>query len=1106
MVKLVIMADLHANKERKEKCLKVLDKVKDIAKEQEADAVLFAGDFWDSTITNTQASGFVDFVNAVGKICEVTKLVMIAGTPSHEPDGSLDVFSSVGANVCNDLKALDIAGKASNGVKEAVRLLCIPEPRKQDYIASKDPIKKMTYRVTQFLKESHAPKNNVILFHGNVSGATYTNGQRCEGNDSFMLTKKMVQEANAIYTACGHIHKRQTVFKDCVYCGSCPPKNFDETHDAGVMAVSIENNQVLASTFISLKLPKKVTIELDIKDIKDEKAIATHKECKGNDVLCKLHITKGDKKALNPSKISTLIKDVTGAFSVKMQFMLEENISKRAKELRELNSVEDKIKLWGTLYDVKIKDGVLSKLKEIDDNLIEELRTPCDNFELMSISLRGAIGIKDGTGKDQIDIDFSQYDDGVVALCGHNGCGKTTLIENCHPFPQMLTRSGILKEHFCLKHSHRILVYRSSSGKYIRITFKIDGTAKNIMTQYFVEASEDGLSWQIVKSCDGSRDKYDEFVKETFGSVSMFLRTSFFAKEQVKALPDLSHATKGEKMLLFSTLVGLDRLRKIQSDAKDLRKAKEDEAKQKINSIGTLNSLSAHYDELKERACNNDKELALIQGALQEARVKMASLEVQQKAYDEAAMKKVMLDTKAQEKETTLLSMRSKLQKDEDDYIMMKEEAGKISEYKKLLSWGEKANQRLSVLSQRQSDIVKELYKILPKYNEEISRQTSAELKKREAESQCSRLKKEYEALVSSTQTKDNYCPYCGTLLSNKKANELRSRSLKSAKELAHEIEELEEKALAIKIDTSIAKKLKERTDALKKEQSKLNEEEQGLKIQVYDANLSQAQLVVTEYEPRIKELQVSLPKLRVDCDELEAEVAKLREEAQCLPEDVSQEISFLKDDMDETQRRIAELLAENKVISREVSSLDKQMEAVKTAKEDAKKCEEDALEYGVIERAFGNDGIQALELDNAAPEISDIANQILKETFGDRFTLSFETQRSTKDGRKIDDFIINIFDCESARNKKLDFLSSGEGILVKQALFFAFSVVCNRKTGFSFKVRFLDETDGSLDSQTRSNYLKMIEAAHRLCGIRLTILVSHSKEVLDTALMKIEL
>jgi exonuclease SbcC len=79
--------------------------------------------------------------------------------------------------------------------------------------------------------------------------------------------------------------------------------------------------------------------------------------------------------------------------------------------------------------------------------------------KIKSLKLRGAIGIWKGLGLDEIEIDFTVFEPGLVTITGKNGNGKSTILENLHPFRTMVSRSGSLESHFYLKDSHRILEF-----------------------------------------------------------------------------------------------------------------------------------------------------------------------------------------------------------------------------------------------------------------------------------------------------------------------------------------------------------------------------------------------------------------------------------------------------------------------------------------------------------------------------------------------------------------------------------------------------------------------------------------------------------------------
>ena len=159
------------------------------------------------------------------------------------------------------------------------------------------------------------------------------------------------------------------------------------------------------------------------------------------------------------------------------------------------------------------------------------------------------------------------------------------------------------------------------------------------------------------------------------------------------------------------------------------------------------------------------------------------------------------------------------------------------------------------------------------------------------------------------------------------------------------------------------------------------------------------------------------------------------------------------------------------------------------------------------IENAFSNNGIPAVELRNSAPEIAEITNRILSESYGNKFEIRFGSTSELKQKRKAnEDFNIIVYDIENGDEKTIDLVSSGERIWIKQALFYAFSIVQMNRTGFNFRTRLIDESDGSLDGTLRPKYLQMVTAAHKNANARLTMLITHSQEIKDIAQQVIEI
>ena len=57
-------------------------------------------------------------------------------------------------------------------------------------------------------------------------------------------------------------------------------------------------------------------------------------------------------------------------------------------------------------------------------------------MQLLSLTLKGFRGIRDGLGLDALTLDFEALCDGaeLVAIAGANGRGKTTVLDNMHPY------------------------------------------------------------------------------------------------------------------------------------------------------------------------------------------------------------------------------------------------------------------------------------------------------------------------------------------------------------------------------------------------------------------------------------------------------------------------------------------------------------------------------------------------------------------------------------------------------------------------------------------------------------------------------------------------
>lgn len=1081
-MRFIHIADIHASRERLPQTLHILNTLTERAKQGDIDFILFAGDFWDSTITATKGSGFSDIVSAVRELEKYTYLYFIYGTPTHEPNGSLDAFRSKKTMVIDRMSQI-----SSNEPK--CRFFFIPEPRRSEYITAsiKETDKHINKSISDYIKRgfllpvlgSNKEPPLIVVYHGEVKGAVYQNG--VSASSPTAIPKELLQSLNADYYALGHIHMPQEVFKNAWYSGSACPKDFGETHDGCYNLVTIEN-KVTKVEQVSFGFPIYQTYKVNYP--------FQYPKGDWSDYHIKLQfdITKEEKKTLDLKQLADEIKAKTNAVSVKLEPTVIDIENAPKSEVVKRKAIVEKMTEYAKEKGLKLPKHTKELLQDIQDNTLIKLAYPQHSFELLSLSLRGSIGIRDGQHKEDFELNFEKYDDGVVCLIGPNGHGKTTIIENCHPYPCMLTRDGTLKENFYLKDSHRILVYRDENGLYYRISMLINGKTKTGKAVYFVETSKDHETWTSLLETDGSLDSYKQWVDSTFGSIDVFLRTAFFAKEQTKGTPDISATTKGERMELLSKLAGTDYLKEVSVIAREERKDVEKSA-EKIKA--EIDSYSRYEDIIRQ----NEQDIISWQNELKGQELSVATLEkevAELKAKD-AEYQKV----KAVSEANSALYDQYKKEFDETKPLFEKleEAVSNMSVYDKIDS----ANKTVA----DNAPLIEELMNKSADLNGRINNLTEKVMQKSKEESEkklsISKIEADIKLCESQIVKVDEVCPTCGQSISEHKKQELLSHITKSQNELSILEKKLEKESKTLSEIRKDLKELETERDSLADEKAKV----EGSLVDLQSESQSCADFIESvdevykeySYDEAVEEYQ----KLSDELDDLQDKMDSIVDPE--MAEDVSDRLKETEDKLQRELNRKNDIAATIKSAEKENERYKKVLESVAERKKELKELNEKITAYLFIEDAFSNDGIPAIELRESAPEIAEITNKILSESYGNKFTVRFGSTSELKVNRKAnEDFNILVYDSENGDEKTIDLVSSGERIWIKQALFYAFSIVQMNRTGFNFRTRLIDESDGSLDGALRPKYLNMVTSAHNAANSRLTVLITHSQEIKDIA------
>ena len=1143
MIRIAHIADLHCSKEHQEAAMKSLRFLAEYIKESPVDLVAVAGDTWDASMLNTEASGFNGFIDAIRDIADEAPVAMIYGTPSHDTDGSLEVFCKI--NSKHSITVLEPAqsylllngcvvpddGKAQPDTKAVI--LGVPEPRKKYMLANgtagKDETEALLRNSMQKLcfllaskRQERAYLPCVMLYHGDVAGCSLQNDRTIERGTGISITIDDLASIDADYYALGHIHKPQQVGNlPAYYAGSIYPKDFGESHKSGFNLVTIEDAKVPARVKrVDFPHPQNMKVESG-PDIKLD-----GEDYSGKRVWLEITCTKEERVMMNED---TILADLIAHGAVEGSRVTISDIpveTVRAAEITEAAGVSEKYKVWAENSGIELKDSVLKKIAELDTEISKDSAKAHGAWELVSLKLRGSTGIKKGIGKDEISIDFDSYDSGLIALTGENGKGKTTLIENCHPYPQLLTRKGKLQDHFYLRDSFREVVYRDRDTKrMIKCLIQIDGENKSGSCAYFAYTSADGgANWEPLPGLDKNAKPYEDFVLATFGPMELFLRTAFITQRPTKNLPDLTDATAGEKKTLFVELAGIDYLQKFADAANDRSKIANQTAHDAEIRAQTLELTVSRRADVENVMKEAEKQLSDKNTELEKVTADGKQARENLNAAMERADKEKMRAKKESDVRVSASNLNAEIRMLENDRTQNENAANGKDANEALVQKYEALQKTVSEEQQKQTAVSEENSKCMAGY---LVKKSAYDAKVKEIENNREKLLNEKIAVereISDSRNNiklyerdvaeiNDTCPTCGQKLPADKIAELDTK-----RENAERAIKLIENGICVKesqlaeINTKITALTQEISEVAFEEPMKpqtkvfdvsvLNnavQEMSKIDINRVRAELETAKTALVRIEginAQLRDKQKMLAQAENDADELakakdwEAENAYI--DAQVKHEGLSSQYTRVKTE-------IASLETTIEAAKKNLLEIDGQKAQLDKAEKQASEAKAESTEWELVAKAFGKDGIQALELDALAPGISETANRLLESAYGDRFSISIETTRIGGQGKKtkqIEDFKIMVTDSNDGEPTALENKSGGEAVWIKRAIYDAFAVIRRRNTGFAFLTCFQDETDGALDASAKTAYCRMLEASHEAAKLRHTIIITHSNEV----------
>jgi len=279
--------------------------------------------------------------------------------------------------------------------------------------------------------------------------------------------------------------------------------------------------------------------------------------------------------------------------------------------------------------------------------------------------------------------------------------------------------------------------------------------------------------------------------------------------------------------------------------------------------------------------------------------------------------------------------------------------------------------------------------------------------------------------------------------------------------------------------------------------------EEQDRPFQQRKNALDQAKSALVPLEREITDLERSI-------DAAENHLQQLQQENRENRKAFNERLAATPDleDMERGQRALQEEV--NQLLTR-VGYAKNRVEVLSQVKEQKAAREEEKLQIlnliahlKMLEKAFGKDGIPALLIEQALPEIEAHANEVLDQLSGGLMRLSFVTQREYRDAKREDrKETLDIIISSSAEERAYELFSGGEAFRINFAVRLALSRMLASRAGARLQTLVIDEGFGSQDAEGRQ---RLIEAINFVRDKFAKILViTHLEELKDAFSARIE-
>ena len=790
----------------------------------------------------------------------------------------------------------------------------------------------------------------------------------------------------------------------------------------------------------------------------------------------------------------------------------------------------------------------------------------------LRLTLTNFKGIQSGMGVDEITVDFSMPGE-LIALCGPNGCGKSTILDNAHPYRVMPSRASSYSpnafSYFDQTYgdAKKELIWTHEGTTYLS-TIIIRGSLKNPTQQCYLMIQDGEIQIPAAlpdgTRSDGKTKVYDALVEHIVGAPELFFTAAFAAQGR----STLDKYTAGDIKTLMGDLLGLEGLRELSARAggeAKAYKAKVDALRDKGARaeaieidiaeaagvvIGACVSVDQSTDHLREARAEKDA----CDQRLLEARHAAAN-QAETRRRRGTLTEQIRLNDEREAAALSTLATSCEERADGIKHGRQQAEGERQRVQAALTAAQRRLDQANATLARREAidgatarqealepelaaarEAVIEAERVATEAVAFRTAEQEAAAAVKLAEQEGQSLAKACEGLRTRAALTDDV-PCAGTDLQGRcrlLADAMTAKADLPAKDAeVEQAREVYRAAVARHADAEKARLAlgdlpdvagaRQRLAALETEHRELatlaaqQEAVTAAQLAAVEAEeeIAAATTTIAELDERIEKAQAQLAAAEADhAKAVETtratyaqERATLQRELDALPPTDDAELEVAQERAEAAALRVTACeeavetaRAALATATGAVEALRREQEALQTDIAKLRTFEDEVAHWTLLAKALGNDGVIALTIDDAGPSITAIANDLLTECYGPRFSVALITQETTKANTLRETFDIRVFDAERGDEKSLADTSGGQRVWINEALTRAIAIYQAQASGRRYECLFSDESDGALDSEKKRQFARVKRWALDRVGAERELFISHSAEVQECA------